>query len=127
MLDYRQINCILLVLKMIFPFNSPEPKFYCIVQGANGRVTVNLQPPTVNNDDEDDEGQDEDNTSAENDIAFFIYIYENLTHFPVQNLPDFLKSMHFLQKICIFLPKTCNFFPKTCNFFSNICIFLFMS
>ena len=60
-------------------------------------------------------------------IAFFIYVYENLTHFPVQNLPDFLKSMHFLQKICIFLPKTCNFLPKTCNFFSNICIFLFMS
>ena len=50
-------------------------------------------------------------------IAFFIYIYKNLKHFRVQNLPDFLKSMHFLQKICIFLPKTCNFLPKTCNFF----------
>lgn len=61
MLDY----CILLVLKMIFPFHSPEPKFYCIVQGANGRVTVNLQPPTVNNDDEDDE----DNTCAENNSS----------------------------------------------------------
>ena len=69
MLDYRQINCILLVLKMIFPFHSPEPKFYCIVQGANGRVTVNLQPPTVNNDDEEDEGEDEDNTCAENDSS----------------------------------------------------------
>ena len=68
MLDYRQINCILLVLKMIFPFHSPEPKFYCIVQGANGRVTVNLQPPTVNNDKED-EGEDEDNTCAESNSS----------------------------------------------------------
>ena len=68
MLDYRQINCILLVLKMIFPFHSPEPKFYCIVQGANGRVTVNLQPPTVNND-EEDEGKDEDNTCAESNSS----------------------------------------------------------
>ena len=42
-------------------------------------------------------------------IAFFIYVYENLTHFPVQNLPDFLKFRHFLPKICNFLPKTCIF------------------
>ena len=52
----------------LFQSNRPVPKFYCIVQGANGRVTVNLQPPTVVVSNAGDEGKtssDGESTGAE--------------------------------------------------------------
>ena len=50
--------------------NRPVPKFYCIVQGAHGRVTVNLEPPTtVGNAGEGKTSSDSESTGAENNSS----------------------------------------------------------
>ena len=51
-------------------------------------------------------------------IAFFLYVYENLRHFPMhifwEKIAYFWEKLHIFEKNCIFLRKIAYFWEKKC-------------
>ena len=60
-------------------------------------------------------------------IAFFLYVYENLRHFPMhifwEKITYFWEKLHIFEKNCIFLRKNCIFLRKIAYFWEKLHVF----